>query len=94
MGVSRFLGYLVGDTKVSRKFGMGVSKILGYLVGGTRIPYSHAQGGAEYPRIYGMGVPNFLGCQIYCDTGPSGLLKCIETLDSVSNYYNSYAISL
>ena len=57
MGVSRFLGYLVGawGTKVPRKFGMGVSKFLGYLVGGTRIPY--AQGGAKYPR----GVRNILG---------------------------------
>ena len=23
----------------------------------------------KYPRIYGTGMPNFLGCQIYCDTG-------------------------
>ena len=47
------------------------------MVGGTRIPYS--KGGTEYPRggggggglprIYGMEVSNFLGCQIYCDTG-------------------------
>ena len=64
--MSRFLGYLVGGTKVPRKFGMGVSKILGYLVGGTRIPYS--QGGAEYPRE----VHNILGymewrCQISWD---------------------------
>ena len=48
MGVSRFLGYLVGSTKVPRKFGMGVSKFLGYLVRGTGIPYS--RGGSRYPR--------------------------------------------
>ena len=48
MGVSKFLGYLVGGTKVSWKFGMGMSKFLGYLVGGTRTFY--LQGGSKYPR--------------------------------------------
>ena len=66
MGVSKFLGYLVGGTKVPWKFGMEMSKFLGYLVGGTRIPY--LQGVSKYPRIYEMEVPNFLGCKIYCDT--------------------------
>ena len=54
MGVSRFLEYLVGGTKVPRKFGMGVSKHLGYLVGGTKIPYS--QGGTKYPRLEGCRI--------------------------------------
>ena len=39
---------------------MGVLKSLG-----AKFP----SGGAQYPRIFGMGVPNFLGCQISCDTG-------------------------
>ena len=39
MGVSSFLGYLVGGTKVPRKLGMGVSKILGYMEWGCQISW-------------------------------------------------------
>ena len=38
MGVSKSLGYLVGGTKVSRKFGVGGSKFLGYRIIGPRMP--------------------------------------------------------
>ena len=34
---SRFLGSLVGGTKVPRKFGMGVSRFLRYLVGDSLV---------------------------------------------------------
>ena len=59
MGVSRFLGYLVGGTKVPRKFGMGVSKILGYLVG---VPEFLTHKGVH-------NIPGYMerGCQISWD---------------------------
>ena len=56
MGVSRFLGYLVGGTKVPRKFG---------IYGAVKIPRIFGRGyqnslhtrGSKYPR----GVHNILG---------------------------------
>ena len=46
----------------------GCQKFEGYLVRGTIVPKFIIRG-SNYPRRYGTGagVPNFLGCQIYCD---------------------------
>ena len=34
-------------------------------------------GGAKYPRIFGVGIPNILGCQIICDTGIEVVATCL-----------------
>ena len=39
---------------------------MNYILG-----YLEILGGELYPRIFGVGVQNILGCQIFCDTGTS-----------------------
>ena len=59
--MSKSLGYLVGGTRVPRKFGVGGSKFLGYRIIGPGVPnflVNYWYGGAKILKIFGRGYQN------------------------------------
>ena len=60
--------------------------------------------GCKYPSIFGMGVPNFLGCQISCDSGyvriidhspPSVIIIFhVESMEASDRHSNSFFLFL
>ena len=63
-GVPNVLGYWQGSAKYPSIFCHGVSNIL------VRWGFQFSWRGASFPRKNCMGVADFLGCQISCDTEP------------------------